>query len=139
LAKRKLITKKQLEKIQSAIRQSKDATDYGKKVIIWFFEQMYNVQVPLVLNFFPRYHKKGQQAAYAAHDMKSFNGTTHLGTHIKKLGLKLYLQSCEGYYEDEILKRSSPCGYIIWISESLERPKAIIKPNFQQITRIKLF
>ena len=138
MAKKKLLTKKQLINIQNIIKKSEDCSDYGKKVIIWLFNQMYILQSPILLNFRPRFNKMGQQVSYGIHDMNSSTGSTHLGTHIKKLGCEFHVQFLKGYNIDGGLEKSRPGGYIILISELFKRPKTVIKPNFGEINKIKL-
>lgn len=69
----------QMRALEDRIRHSKDATPFGKRVIIWLLRQTDGLTKPVALSM-PAHFCGGsaREVQNSAHDMLSTNGTTHL-------------------------------------------------------------
>ena len=110
-----LITDKQRRALELVVARSVDATELGKKAVIWLLRQSHDVSRNVVATFSAQQGAK--QIADSVHDMLSSGGSTHLGERIALMGVRFWISSHGGSFPITDELRSKIEGvYTIWVS-----------------------
>ncbi len=133
------LTDKQVENIEYLIATSKNATDFAKKVIIWFVRQTKNLTKQVALSVPEEFlGEPANQIQDGVHDMSSVSGT-QIGIVFAVAGTEMRLQHHGGSFVGKKDFRSGP-GRTIWCAyEGYSRNVELLAPPTQeQLNEINL-
>jgi hypothetical protein len=109
--------------LEERIINSKDSTDFAKRIIIWLLRKTQNLTWPVALSVLDATYgaELCAEMQNGAHDMLSSNGSTHLGNFFRGMGTEVTLEHHCGCFllnrsktEDSFEARAN--GRTIWFS-----------------------
>ncbi len=134
------MSERQMAALERTIMRSNDASEFGKKAIIWLLRQSEHLTKPVAACFTEIVfgEDKCKEIQSAAHDMGSSRGTTHIEDFFLALGTPMYLGHHIGVFtqgSDEILDG----GCTIWFSVVYYDREALFlrPPSIERIMKIE--
>jgi len=112
------MTPRQIRALEVIIARSKDATVFGKKVIIWALRKTDGLTRPVALSL-SDVHWGGrlvEEMQNSAHDMVSSQRTTHLPTMLDLMGTNMCLMHHGGMFVGKSEYNNKAPGRTIWFS-----------------------
>jgi hypothetical protein len=85
------ISEKQIVCLEYLVWKSKDATNFARKCVIWMLRQTNRLSTPICITL-P--DKVAKEVMDGIHDMRSVNGTTHIGALFHAVGSDLIPDHC---------------------------------------------
>ncbi|OHB15957.1 MAG: hypothetical protein A2431_03710 [Candidatus Zambryskibacteria bacterium RIFOXYC1_FULL_39_10] len=122
------LSQKQIEAIEYLITKSKDATQFAKKVVIWFLRQTDGMTKSVALSVPEQFlGEEASQIEDSVHDMNSVSGSTHIDSVFQAAGTEMRLQHHRGTFFDGEFNGGR--GRTIWCSwEWYSRNVSVLPP-----------
>jgi len=138
------ISYENMQAIEEAIKQSPEATDFGKRVIIWMLRKTENLTCGVALsipeNAYPCPSK--EELRISTSGLCRDNGPTHLNSVLEELGTKVGLSHHGRCFKDGKLNKENTDGMTIWFSyfayDQL-KPKVLDLPSLAELRSIDLW
>lgn len=114
------VTDRQMKELEKLVFSSRDAEELGKKLLVWMLRKSENLTRPVRMTLIdPAEGREGLMkshvAAYAAHDMNSLNGSTHIDFILGAMGSPMCFSSHSGsYLNGELNPRAG--GATTWLA-----------------------
>jgi len=110
-----VITDAQFGELRRVIIASQDATEFGKKTVLWLLRKAKETRKPVSVSF-PEDQKQDEEASLSVHDMRSSNGSTILHTVLERINASFTISTHDGM---RVRGEKIGKGFTIWVAPGL--------------------